>query len=167
MRALEEKLRAQNCVLLPPVHQHDTVYSRHGSAEFASAKEGDVILRIRRENDKAEFNLKQQKSNEMDNIEYETEIASPDALHGILGALGWFPEIEVKKIRRKGTLGAYNVCLDEVEQLGNYMEIEKMAQEDADPDAVRKELYNALEGLGFSRSDEETRGYDTQVHQRH
>jgi adenylate cyclase class IV len=45
------------------------------------------------------------------------------------------------------------------------VEIEKLTNDDANPEEVREELFNELESLGLSREDEETRGYDTQIYQ--
>lgn len=165
---LEKKLQEAGCVLSEPIYQHDTNYSLKGSRnEFEKSQEGDIIIRIRREKDRAELNLKQQKSGESDNIEYESEVKDPDAVHQILLLLNWYPSVEVKKVRRKGKMGDCEVCLDQVEELGNFMELEKLVSDDEDPEKVRDELFVILEDLGFSRSDEETRGYDTQIHQLH
>ncbi len=162
---VQKQLEERGCVLSDPISQHDVTYSKGGSTkEWQSAKEGDVILRIRYLKNGAEFNLKQQRSSEMDNIEYETEIKNPEAMHKMLLVLGYTPEVEVKKMRRKGRIGEYEVCLDEVEKLGSYMEIETLTQDDADPQKVREELFAVLESLGLSREDEEIRGYDTQVY---
>lgn len=163
---IAQKLEQAGCKLSAPIRQHDVVYSRGGTnEEFVSATEGDIIMRIRRLDGIAEFNLKQQKSNEMDNLEYETEVKNPEAVHSILLALGYQPSVEVKKMRRKGKLGEYEICLDEVEQLGSFVELEKLTRDDAGPNEAREELFKVLEHFGFSRADEETRGYDTQMYQ--
>ena len=83
----------------------------------------------------------------------------------MLKLLNWSPMVEVKKVRRKGKLGEYEICLDQVEQLGTFIELEKMTSDDANPEDVREELFKELESLGLSRQDEETRGYDTQIYQ--
>jgi adenylate cyclase, class 2 len=179
MREIEIKLRAENfgelkkklkdkgCVLSEPISQHDVIYSFQNSTdEFVQAKEGNNILRLRHLKDTTQFNLKQQRSSEMDNLEYETDVKDPEAMHKILLALGWTPVVEVKKLRQKGKLGGYEICLDQVETLGTFVELEKLAEEDADPSRVREELFAELESLGLSRQDEETRGYDTQIFQR-
>ena len=101
----------------------------------------------------------------MDNLEYETGINNPGETHKILQTLGWHPVVEVKKIRRKGKLGEYEVCLDRVEELGDFIELEKLTEDNANPEEVKEELFKQLELLGFSRNDEETKGYDTQMYQ--
>ena len=166
LEALEQKLKDRGCVFSAPINQHDTVYSRGDStSEWEESKEGDIILRIRKQDDKTEFNLKQQKSSELDNLEYETKVEDPKALHQILLTIGWHPEVEVKKIRRKGKLDKYEVCLDEVESLGGFVELEKLTDENTDPIKVQEELLQVLESFGIPRSDLEVRGYDTMIFQ--
>ena len=163
---LEEKLKERECILSEPISQHDVIYSQKSSKEeFESAKKGDIIVRIRYLKDKAQLNLKQQRSNEMDNLEYETEIKNPKETHKILEILGWHPVVEVKKVRRKGKFGEYEICLDQVEKLGTFVELEKLTDDNADPEIVREELFKELESLDLSRRDEETKGYDTQIYE--
>lgn len=163
---LERKLQEKGCVLSEPISQHDVIYSfKDSKREFESAQEGDIIIRIRHLKDTAQLNLKQQRSGEMDNLEYETEVKNPEETDKILRTIGWMPVVEVRKLRRKGKLGKYEVCLDEVERLGTFVELECLTDDDANPEKVREELFKELESLGLSRSDEETRGYDTQIYQ--
>lgn len=166
LESLAKKLQERGCDLSAPISQYDIIYSKGGSTEeWQSAQEGDITMRIRYLKDTAEFNLKQQRSGEMDNIEYETEIKDPEAMHKILLTLGYTPEVKVKKLRRKGKLEKYEVCLDEVEKLGTFVELEELTDDDTDPQKVREELFHVLESLGLSREDEEVRGYDTQMYQ--
>jgi adenylate cyclase class 2 len=166
MVALEEKLYARGCVLAEPIIQHDVIYSRQGGAEeFAQAKAGDVIIRLRHLVDRTELNLKKQCSSEMDNLEYETRVDDPAAMHQILLTLGWQSVVEVKKVRRQAKLGEYEICVDQVERLGDFVELEKLTSDDADPVVVREELLAELATLGLERQLEETRGYDTQIFQ--
>lgn len=165
LESVAKKLKERGCIISAPIRQHDFIYSYDGSTtEWEQAREGHIVLRIRRENSGASFTLKQQCSNESDNLEYETKIEDAEAMHQALLALRYTPQVEVKKVRRKGKLGEYEICLDDVEGLGNFVELEKLTSDDVNPDEVRKELFQVLESLGFSRGDEETRGYDTQIY---
>jgi adenylate cyclase class 2 len=165
LEEIENKLKERSCVISDPINQHDFIYSLKGSRnEFESAKEGDIIIRIRQLDDMAELNLKEQRTGEMDNLEYETEVSDPEATRKILETLGWYPAIEVKKTRKKSKLGEYEICLDNVEKLGTFIELEKLTDDNTDPNEVREELFKELESLGLSRKDEETRGYDTQIY---
>ena len=165
LASLEKRLKEKGCVLSAPIHQHDTVYSHGSTSEWEQSKEGDIILRIRKQDNKAEFNLKQQRTSELDNIEYETKVEDPEALHQILLLLGWKPEVEVKKVRQKSKLGEYEICLDSVEKLGTYVELEKLADDNADPIKVQEELLTIMESFGVPRSNLEVRGYDTMIFQ--
>ena len=162
---LEKKLKTKGCSISESISQHDVIYSLKSSTEeFENSKEGDIIIRIRHLRDSAQLNLKQQKSGEMDNLEYETEVKDPEEMHKILLTLGWSPIIEEKKLRRKGKLGSYEVCLDCVEDLGTFVELEKLTSDDANPEEVKEELFEKLESFGLSRKDEEIMGYDTQLY---
>jgi adenylate cyclase class 2 len=166
LAALEQKLAEQGCVLSAPIHQHDVIYSKEGDTSvWEGMQEGMIVVRIRRDDRGAIFTLKQQCTHEHDNIECETRIEDGDAMHRALLLLGFVPEVEVKKVRRKGKLGEYEICLDQAEGLGDFVELEKMADDDADATRISEEIFQKLESLGLSRDDQEKRGYDTQMFQ--
>lgn len=162
---IEKKLIESGLHIDKEISQHDTIYTNvkeYGG--FENTKTGNIVLRIRKEGNDSKVTLKQQRTNEMDNIEYETEVKDPNEIHQMFLLLGWIPEVEVKKVRKKGKLGEYEICLDRVERLGDFIELEKMTSDDADPEQVRRELFKALEPFGLTRSDEETKGYDTLIY---
>ncbi len=165
LKEVEQKLTKQGCTLSVPIRQYDVVYSPKGKENVCEeVKEGDFVLRIRRENRRALLTLKQQRTHELDNTEIETEIGDPDAMHRTLLLLGCTPVVEVRKARRKGKLKGYEICLDEVEKLGAFVELEKLTGDNDDPMEVTEELLRTLEDLGLSRKDRERQGYDTQIY---
>lgn len=98
LNALEKNLEAGGCVFSSSIHQHDTVYARAGdTSAWEGMREGHVVLRIRRGGQGVTFTVKQQRSHELDNAEYETRFEDPEALHQSLLILGFAPEVEVKK----------------------------------------------------------------------
>ena len=177
MREIEIKLRVNNLdvieaqfkekgwVFSEPVFQHDVVYSSVANTEAYDKieKEGYIAIRIRYQDNKATLTLKKQLSNEMDNLEYESIVENPKDVHEMLLILGWKPEVEVKKARKKAKMGEYEICLDRVENLGDYLEIEKLTEDNADPVKVVAGLYGILEPFGLSKKDEESMGYDTLI----
>jgi adenylate cyclase class 2 len=166
LAALEQKLAEQGCVLSAPIHQHDVIYSKDGDTSiWEDMQEGMIVVRIRRDDRGAIFTLKQQRTHEHDNIECETRIEDAEAMHHALLLLGFVPGVEIKKVRRKGNLGEYEICLDQAEGLGDFVELEKMTNDNADAAQVSEELFQKLELLGLSRDDQEKRGYDTQMFQ--
>lgn len=163
---LEEKLTVSGLVISKEITQHDVVYvPKDASDPFSNVKVGDIFIRIRKENDVNKLTLKQQRGPGLDKTEYETEVKDSEQIHQMLLLIGWKPELEVKKIRKKGGLGEYEICLDRVEQLGNFIELEKMTDENADPEKVKKELFEALKPFGLTEKDEEIKGYDILMYQ--
>jgi len=166
------KLDALGVKLSPPIHQHDTIYV-DGDWEFTQFVSDRNILRIRRQGDKSILTLKRPGKNELDCTECETEVSNPESTHKMLKLMGYRPFIEVKKERRKAKYGGLKpphslleneeqieICLDRVEDLGEYIEVEKLTK-DNNVEKIQQELFSFLETLGISKSDQETHGYDT------
>ena len=78
----------------------------------------------------------------------------------IVKELGFVPFSDLSKTRRTGKLNDVEVCIDSVEGLGNFMELERLADENADPVAITDDLWRIMAELGVSRQDEVTDGYD-------
>lgn len=70
------------------------------------------------------------------------------------------PFSDVSKARQTGKLNDVEVCIDSVEGLGDFMELERLAGENADPAAITDDLWRIMAELGVSRQDEVTDGYD-------
>jgi len=153
--ALEKKLTEAGLVISKEISQHDVVYSQNDPTIFTRMREGIFVMRIRDEDGVSKITLKQQQTHELDNLEYETNVENREVMHQILLKLGWVPEVEVKKVRKKGTLGEYEICLDQVEGLGSFVELEKMADDNADAQKVVDELFEALKPYGLTREQEE------------
>ena len=96
----------------------------------------------------------------MDSIERETEVGDQDVMIAIVKELGFVPFSDLSKTRRTGKLNDVEVCIDSVEGLGNFMELERLADENADPVAITDDLWRIMAELGVSRQDEVTDGYD-------
>ena len=79
----------------------------------------------------------------------------------IVKELGFVPFSDLSKTRRTGKLNDVEVCIDSVEGLGDFMELEQLADEDADPTAIVNGLWCEMAELGISsRHNEVTDGYD-------
>ncbi len=166
LEELEKKLIDTGLVISKEVVQRDTVYVSNGMFDgFANVKVGDTFIRIRNENGINSLTLKQQRGLGLDKTEYETKIEDGEAMHQILLLLEWKPVVEVNKKRKKGKLGEYEICLDSVEDLGNFIELEKMTDDNVDPEKVKTELFEALKPFGLTKDDEETKGYDILMYQ--
>ena len=91
--------------------------------------------------------------------EYESAIESAIDVARILEALGYKPvEPSVIKERTMYVKEDISACLDRVEGLGNFLELEILTDEDSGDTALEK-LWEALELLGYDRADTTTLSY--------
>lgn len=156
---LLEKLKALGCVLSEPIRQIDTVYTRLvGTLE--EYFKNDHFVRIRESSDgKFILTVKKPLSIEvLTKAEHETEIKNPEELEKALFLMGYQIANKVIKLRRKTNFGGFEICIDDVEKLGLFVEVEKISDEDVD--VVRKELNDFISSLGISLNDEVHKGYD-------
>jgi len=162
---LLERLNNLGCILSDPIRQEDRIYITMGVPFSKLIKLNNPILRIRIQRNKKIFTLKMSRSDELDNIEHETEIENSDEMDAIIKYLGYVPSIVVVKSRQKGKLGDCEVCVDEVDNLGTFMEIEKIIPDTEPKDKTIEELLKILNELGIGSSDRVLKGYDTLMYE--
>ncbi len=83
--------------------------------------------------------------------EYETSVGEFGAAQSILRALGYYAAFTVKKTRRSFTRGAQTACLDTVDGLGRYMELEQLLEDGASREDALTSLLALLDALDLSR----------------
>lgn len=85
-------------------------------------------LRVRREKDKNHLNysfLHFKEDGWLDcTDEYETIVENPEIVEQIFDKIGLVPKVKVVKIRKYFVCGDFEVTLDKIENLGNFMEVE-------------------------------------------
>ena len=81
----------------------------------------------------------------------------------ILQLLGYKEVIKVSKRRVKTHFKEYSICLDEVENLGSFIELESLAS-DEDDAAHQERMFDLLIEWGVNPSDRVTIGYDTMIY---
>ncbi len=158
-----KKLTIIGCVFGEPVVQKDTVYARNvGSLE--AYNNNNVYLRIRiKDNGKAFFTAKKPISG-LDKLEHETEITKSKEMHEAILLMGFKEAVKVHKSRITTEYNGCEICIDEVEGLGLFIEMEKMG--DGDADAIQKELFDFFKSLGVEEKDRIHVGYDILMFQR-
>lgn len=160
--AFVAKLKALGCELSEPKTQDDTVYVRKtGTVEdFIS---NDVFLRIRIQNgSKVIFTAKApitKSAEELVKQEYETIIESVEQARGILKLAGFREAVHIVKTRRTAKCKGYEICIDDVDGLGAFVEVESIT-DDPDVRRVQKEMFDFLLSLGVSPEDQVKKGYD-------
>lgn len=152
---LIDNLKKLGCVLSEPIIQDDYIYQKKDGGK----EKGFPVLRIRKQNNKILFTLKKNRSNELDCIEKEIEVNNDIILSEIIELLDYIKTVEVHKKRIKTNHEDYEICLDSVNNLGYFIEVEKMSDEDGQK--IQNELFDFLETIGIKKEDRVLKGYDT------
>ena len=153
-------IEALGCQLSSPIRQNDTIYLPKGIS-FGSIPPNTAVLRIRKQKDKTLLTLKQSDYNELVSIEKELLISDARMMHDIIKLTGYYPAVKVIKIRRKCNYKDIEICLDEVKNLGSFIEVEKIS--DKPSKDVENELIDFLKMLKIDLSKRVHWGYDTLV----
>jgi adenylate cyclase class 2 len=162
---LRAKLAALGCQFSEPITQDDTVYLRRPLEIKDGGQRGIVALRIRRQAEKNILTVKKQLENGLDKIEHEIVFDDPAQAHAMIEVLDFHVVSHVNKIRQKSVYNDLEICLDEVEGLGSFIEVEKMVAEEHDSEAIQAELFSWLISLGIKEEDRATKGYDIMMYE--
>ncbi|MDO8743454.1 MAG: class IV adenylate cyclase [Candidatus Azambacteria bacterium] len=158
-----QKLLKLGCALSEPLTQNDTIFVDDKYGPFEKFQPDKNLLRIRESQGKFLFTLKQPKSNQLDCIERETEILNPQEMKEVLLLMGYHEAVQVHKVRIKTNYNNWEICLDKVEGLGSFIEVEKIC-EDVDAEKIQNELFAFLQTLDIKPEDRIYEGYDTLVY---
>jgi len=141
-----------------PIEQFDTTYENNLPNDDPNWN----IFRIRKQDGRHILTMKHHASSQSrDNYEYETLVEDEKEMVKILNRLGFEHSIDLHKVRRTTKYKDVEICLDEVDDLGTFVEAEKLTDDIADVEQIQNELWNLLAKLGAKRSDRVFNGYDT------
>ena len=156
--AVEQTLRALGAPIDQPVLQVDQYFS-HPSRDFATT---DEALRIRRVGEENFVTYKGAKIDTLTKTRREIELPLAPGEQGassfaqLLMALGFRPVAAVRKRRRRAVVTWHGrpveVALDEVEQVGSFIELELTADA-CDVEAAKATLASLAGELGLSKSE--------------
>ncbi|WP_135610528.1 class IV adenylate cyclase [Methanococcoides sp. AM1] len=129
--------------------EHLDVYYNAPHRDFA---ETDEALRLRSVNGGTRMTYKGRKLDSVSKTreEFETPVDG-EAAKDILVSLGFFESGIVKKTRDIYRYDDITICLDSVEGLGEFVEVELVA--DSDIDLHRERLFEFLESIGIKKED--------------
>lgn len=91
--------------------------------------------------------------------EYETGVSDGGTAQKLLEALGYRPLAEVNKVRRTYRLDQVTLCLDQVQGLGGFLELELLVPGEEQREAAVERLLALLEELGIPRGQLSRRSY--------
>lgn len=161
---LVKRLQELGCIFSEPVNQKDLIYGKDVSS-VEKFLVGPDFLRIRIVNDtKALFTYKYhvERGRDMNSapIEHELGIDSAKEMEAIIALMGYVEAARVEKTRRKTKYNKWEICIDEVKGLGAFVEVEEMAENDADIPAVHVHLREFLQSVGVPEEDITLLRYD-------
>ena len=156
--ALLSKLADLGCVFGEEIEQIDTCYVKNiGPVDVYL--QNDHFLRIRKTRNGNIFTYKKPASKTaLIKEEHETKIENADQMEQTLILMGYQKSNVVQKRRKTCKYKEYEICLDVVENLGSFIEIEKMSN--GDFEKIHNELFFLLMSLGIQAQNEIKRGYD-------
>lgn len=143
--AARRRLEGKGFVFGRSTFQKDYIYAAT-RASITEPRAGGTVVRIRHEDGEATLNLKKHRANELDVIEYQTLVSDSGIVASILLELGLTPQVVVSKERAKARRGDLTACVDIVEELGHFVELEASFASEPTPSA-QESLRNELRDL--------------------
>lgn len=134
-------------VLSEPFDQDDQAYAPAGWS-YGMSKLGVTFARLRTERGRHSFTVKKPIDNEMACLEYESDVSDRDAMHAALVTMGWVRTVRIRKKRRTGSWNGVSVCVDVVDQLGAFVEVERVVNAAESGERVQAELDGLVRSLG-------------------
>ncbi|WP_435107134.1 class IV adenylate cyclase [Nocardiopsis synnemataformans] len=160
--ALMLALKAAGVELGEPVFQDDQAYAPGGWTP-EMGKVGHTFARLRSLDGGVHvFTTKTPLANSMECVEHETVVADRERMHAAVLAMGYEPTVRIVKSRQTGAADEISVCVDVVEGVGAFVELELVIDDDRDGLAVQAELDSWARGLGVEL-ERTTDTYDTLV----
>jgi len=86
--------------------------------------------------------------------EYETKVESIAMIKKIFNKLGLVRFIEINNKKETYTYNNYEIVIEEVKDLGIFMEVEYCTNEDVDVKLIKKEIQNFIDSLELNVSEE-------------
>jgi adenylate cyclase class 2 len=154
---IEERLAELGAERVTEKDQADTYFA----APHRDFAETDEALRVRRENGDAYVTYKGPKRDTETKTreEHETTVGDAETASAVFESLGFEEFGTVEKYRRVYSFDGTTVTLDDVEGLGEFVEVEVERSEKDDADEARDAVFGVLERLGLDIDDSVTDSY--------
>ena len=165
---LEKHLLGQGYKLTETLRETDTYFD----GGINGIKKSGQALRVRRTvncvtgKEQSAITFKGEKIDavSMARLELETVVESGEAAERILCALGFYPVqpivVKIRKILRNGDICA---CLDDVQGLGTFLELEIMAESEEARPAALERIEEILNSVGYTMDDTTRVSYLSQL----
>jgi adenylate cyclase class 2 len=156
-RKMERAIIAMGATPIGIQDQADTYYNApHRNFEMT-----DEALRIRVEDGDAFLTYKGPKMDTVSKTrqEFQTVIKDTETMGKILSSLGFSPVATVIKKRKNYRLGDFFIALDEVRNLGNFIEVEITVKDSKKYEEKVETIFKFIGKLGISRDSTIRKSY--------
>lgn len=160
---VKDILLAEGCVFSEELNQKDTIFVP--DLNHTENGEGKVFVRIRKVNDKILLTLKKQTARIMESKEIEFEVSSFEKAYDFLETLGLVKWVTVEKKRVETIYKNYNICIDSVNRLGNFVEIEIVTEDKEHTEVYEQEILDLASTLLIDMNNRINSFYDTMIHE--
>lgn len=161
-------LKNQLIAPLSSKHQIDTVFLLPEQVDMPIVP-SSKIMRVRDvfnpktgELQQSLITLKVEGQTKLVSDEYEFTVSDGNAARQMLTALGWQEVVTVDKVRLESKTKDYTICIDEVARLGLFIELEILAEDDANADDIQQQMHTFLKNLNID-GELWTIPYDTSI----
>jgi len=123
-----QRILSMGAVLVGEENHHDIYFS----SPLRDFRKSDEALRIRIKEEGARLTYKGPKLDQQTKSRREitVKIDDPEKMEEVLKSIGFYPSAVVRKRRTKYRLEQLTFALDEVEDLGSFVEVEMAGEED-------------------------------------
>jgi adenylate cyclase class 2 len=154
-------LAAEQVALSDAISQDDQAYAPAGWS-YGMSKIGVPFARLRTQGGRHLFTVKKPVDNALACLEHESEVGDRAQMHAALVTMGWVPTVQIVKQRRTGVWGDTALCLDQVDGLGVFVELERMVSSAESGEQVQAHLDVMIRSLGVP-VERTTETYDSLI----
>ncbi len=159
-----KKLEQLGCKMSNIEDQKDIVYV--ADLKNIHSEAGSIFLRVRKNNDKVELNAKMHEKVMQSRKEVEFEVSSYEEANRFLELIGFEKWVEVKKKRVHTTYENCNVCIDKVDSLGSFVELEYVVGDLEDDQNILDKIERMAKKLEIDTTEEVHQYYDEMIVQK-
>ncbi len=156
MEAMKQKLESMGAKFDGNAVEHVDAYFKQKGFDKKPEGPGAWILRIRESRGETTLTLKALTDITGAWVEYETGIDNAEQVRKMLETMGLINVFTFHKKRIHGRLGEFEVLLDDVKELGKFVEVGLISDES---EGTRARIIEFIRKLGIEEKDIEKRGY--------
>lgn len=139
------------------IEQKDVVFYEKGNFNY-DIDYGTIVIRTREYNGKKILTLKKRASETFACKEIEFEVEKSEKIEDFINTLGFEKTMEFVKKRVEGQCEGFNISLDRLEGIGDYIEIEVLTDSD-DIELYKNKIMKFASCIGVNINNLEPRYY--------